>query len=179
MTAMTLAMRLKDRLASTKGPRGWRPEDVPVPMTRAYAPVFFNEWEWSFLKAIVETVVPSGEDGARDATGVPMFIDRRLGAPACGESSWHMLAPFLAGVPPVLDYQMRFPLRDLYRHGIAVSNKTFFDETGRDFTNASEAERRAFLIRLAAGRVKFRSVCGQAFFRQLLTDIKQGCSAVW
>ncbi len=172
MTAMTLAMRLRDRLAPPKGARAERPSSDAAGV---YAPVFFTEWEWSFLLAVVETVVPGGEDGSRDATGVPMFIDRQLGAPVGGESCWHMLAPFLAGVSPVLDYQLRFPLRNLYRHGIAVVNRIFLDETGHPFAEASETERDAFLLRLAAGRVAFRGICGQAFFRQLLTDIRLGC----
>lgn len=159
---MTLATRLRDRLAAAR----------PVPLsTQAYAPVFFNEWEWSFLLTVIETVVPDDEDSSRDVSGVPSFIDRRMGTSSGYESSWRMLVPFLSDVPPVLDHQMRFPLRDLYRRGIAVSIEVFFEETGRDFAEASETERCSFLLRLAAGR---GNVCCQAFFRQLLADIKLG-----
>ena len=156
MTSMTLAMRLRDRLGPTKMER---PTLNPA---YAYAPVFFNDWEWLFLTVVIKTVVPEGEDGSRDATGVPMFIDRQMASSVGGESCWHILAPFLMSVPPVLDYQLRFPLRELYRRGIAISIKLFRDETGCHFSDASEEQRCSFLFRLAAGRVKSHGLCGRA-----------------
>ena len=151
--------------------------------TIMYTPSFFTDTEWEFLVAAVERLIPDGEAGPGGLeAGVPVFIDRRMEAPCGHGACWYMLAPFLADTPPVVEQQMRYPPRDLYRRGIAGADKAFRKENGYSFARADRAERDSFLFRLAAGRVRVDGPPARAFFRQLLGDIKQGYLAgapVW
>jgi gluconate 2-dehydrogenase gamma chain len=145
------------------------------PAAEAYVPRFFTATEWSFINAAVDRLVPADASGPGGIeAGVPEFLDRQLDSPYGYGAFAYMQGPFLKDAPPQLGYQLSYTPRELYRLGIAAVNAQSRTLHGRSFAELEGPQREEFLAQLEHGVVQLGAPPSQAFFEQLLGNVKEG-----
>ncbi|TMV69238.1 gluconate 2-dehydrogenase subunit 3 family protein [Thioclava sp. BHET1] len=153
-----------------------------APDLASYKPSFFQEDEFTALKAICDRLIPSGgqdEPGALD-TNVPVFLDLQVGGDY-GED-WYLEGPFPDSALPIDGYQLPYLPKDIYRRGLAVLDKYSQKTKGKSFADLSDADKDAMLTDLEKGKVDFQSygepkLTATEFFNQVWGDVKNGYMA--
>ncbi len=140
-----------------------------------YQPVFFQPAEWAFVQAAVARLIPADEigPGALEA-GVPEFIDRQMDAAFGTASLWYMQGPYVASAPE-FGYQDRQAPRDVYRAGIAATDRYCTAMLGsKTFAQLDSVAQDKLLQALESGTVMLDGANGKAFFAFLLQNTREG-----
>jgi len=142
---------------------------------KAYQPVFFHPAEWVFLQAAVARLIPADDSGpgALEA-GVPEFIDRQMDAIFGNAALWYMQGPYVDSLPE-FGYQDRLPPRDVYRAGIAATDRYCEVSLGsKTFALMQPGAQDKLLQGLESGAIALEGVNGKAFFGFLLQNTREG-----
>jgi gluconate 2-dehydrogenase gamma chain len=140
-----------------------------------YVPQFFTRPEWDFINAAVDRLIPADDIGPGGLeSGVPEFLDRQLESPYGYGAFAYMQGPFLTNVPPQLGYQLKFTPRELYRLGMAASDTRCRQLHGRAFCEIEVSQQEEFLTQLEHGSIELPGPPPEAFFEQLLLNVKEG-----
>jgi gluconate 2-dehydrogenase gamma chain len=152
-----------------------RADEAKERATPGYTPHFFTKAEWSFIIAAVDRLIPVDDTGPGGVeSGVPEFLDRQLESPYGYGAFAYMQGPFLTNSPPQLGYQLSYSPRDLYRLGIAAADMRCSEIYRRAFSELEVAKQDAYLSDLERGAVQLVGPPAQAFFEQLLSNVKEG-----
>jgi len=141
----------------------------------AYRPKFFIAEEWAFLRAAVDRLIPPDAEGPGAVeSGVPEFIDRQMDTPYAQGALWYMQGPFYEA-PPELGYQMKFTPRDIYRLGIAATDRWVHDNKGgKRFAELDAATQDDLLSQMEGKKIEFPDIPANLFFGMLLENTKEG-----
>jgi gluconate 2-dehydrogenase gamma chain len=147
----------------------------PSTAAAGYVPRYFTKAEWSFINAAVDRLIPADADGPGGVEAcVPEFLDRQLDSPYGYGAFAYMQGPFLKDFPPQLGYQLSYAPRELYRLGIAAADAQSKKLHDRLFFELESAQQEEFLTQLEHGGVQLDGPPAQAFFEQLLGNVKEG-----
>jgi gluconate 2-dehydrogenase gamma chain len=142
---------------------------------QAYVPHFFTKTESNFIDAAIDRLIPADSAGPGGLeAGVPEFLDRQLESPYGYGAFAYMQGPFLASPLPQLGYQLSYTPRELYRLGIAAADAQCRKLHGRLFFELEPPQQEEFLAQLEHGVVQLGAPPSQAFFEQLLSNVKEG-----
>ena len=143
-------------------------------MKKAYT--FFTRAESAFIEAAVARIIPADDlgPGALEAEA-SYFIDQQLTGDYGAGARFYNQGPFGA-TTPYQGYQLPLSPRDLYRAGIAATDRYCRETYGKDFAQLEPAQQDEVLQGLqgVAGDVALEDVPGATFFSHLLTDAKDG-----
>jgi gluconate 2-dehydrogenase gamma chain len=144
--------------------------------TQRKAYTFFTQAESEFIEAAVARLIPADGlgPGALEAD-VPYFLDQQLAGDYGAGARFYNQGPFGA-TTPYQGYQLPLTPRQLYRAGIAATNRYCEDTHGKRFARLDATTQDAVLQGLEgiAVDVDLKDVPGATFFTQLLTDTKDG-----
>jgi gluconate 2-dehydrogenase gamma chain len=133
---------------------------------------FFSVSEARFLDAAIDRLIPAEPDwpGARDAA-VLTYIDLQLAGPFGEGARFFNGGPHEAGTPEQ-GYQLPYTPAELYRRSMrALLART---AEGRQFIEANDAGKDAFLTQLETGEMDLEGVPSSVFFETLLTNTIEG-----
>ena len=137
---------------------------------------FFTTAEAEFVEAAVARLIPADElgPGALEADS-PYFIDQQLAGEYGAGARFYAQGPFGA-TTAFQGYQLPLTPRQLYRAGIAATDRYCEEKYGRRFALLDPARQDEVLHGLAgvAGDVNLQEVPGATFFAHLLGDTKDG-----
>ena len=135
---------------------------------------FLSEHEFAFIDAALAILIPTDElgPGARDA-GVATFIDRQLASIWGGHGRNYRQGPWLEGVP-TQGFQSPLTPRDIYRLGIAETDRYCHREHSKPFAELDPARQEDALKALEAGTVPLESVPSALFFGMFWENVVQG-----
>jgi gluconate 2-dehydrogenase gamma chain len=143
-------------------------------LNKAYT--FFTDAESEFIEAAVARLIPADEmgPGALEAD-VPYFIDQQLVGEYGAGARFYNQGPF-GPTTPLQGYQLPLTPRQLYRAGIAATDRYCEEKHGKRFAQLDPAKQDALLKDLAAmaGDKDLKDVPGATFFAHLLGDAKDG-----
>lgn len=137
---------------------------------------FFTDPEVAFMKAAVARLIPADELGPGGVEAdVPFFIDQQLSGAYGAGAHFYNQGPFGAETP-FQGYQLPLSPAELYRVGIAATDKYCQQTNGKDFAALDAARQDDVLSGLQgiAGDVDLKEVPGTAFFARLLGDTMDG-----
>jgi len=139
-------------------------------LEKAYT--FFSPLEAEYIEAAVARLIPKDElgPGALEAD-VPYYIDRLLTTEYGSGARFYNLGPFGA-TTPFQGYQSPLTPPEVYRIGIAATNKYCQQQYGKRFAELDAATQDGVLKGLQD--VSLEDVPGATFFGQLLADTKDG-----
>jgi gluconate 2-dehydrogenase gamma chain len=144
--------------------------------TQRKAYTFFTQAESAFIEAAVARLIPADGlgPGALEAD-VPYFIDQQLMGDYGAGARFYTQGPFGA-TTPYQGYQLPLTPRQLYRAGIAATNRYCAEHYGKRFAQLTATQQDDVLRALEgiAGDTELTDVPGATFFTQLLTDTKDG-----
>lgn len=141
----------------------------------SYSPIFFNEGEWRCLIAICNLLIPDDETGPGAITTlVPVYIDRQMLTEYGNGGLWYMHGPFHTDSAPQFGYQYKFAPRDIYRIGLKELDSHCQSAKGTVFEQLEGKAQTEILGALEDGSLNFPSMPGQIFFKQVLTNTKEG-----
>lgn len=137
---------------------------------------FFTDAESAFVEAAVARLIPQDEmgPGALEAD-VPYFIDQQLAGDYGAGARFYAQGPFGA-TTPFQGYQLPLAPRQLYRAGIAATDRYCEEKYGKRFAQLDAAKQDEVLKGLSemAGDKGLQEVPGATFFNHLLGDTKDG-----
>lgn len=136
--------------------------------------VFLSPPEAAFVEAAVDRFIPADElsPGGTDC-GVAQFIDRQLaGAWGAGERLYQQ-GPWQVGKPEQ-GYQLPLTPAELYRAGIAATNRYCVAAHGREFDRLDVEQQIAVLQGLERGEISLGSLPAPVFFNALLQNAMEG-----
>jgi gluconate 2-dehydrogenase gamma chain len=140
-----------------------------------FVPSFFSSDEWRFINAAVARLIPGDGQGPGGVeTGVPEFIDRQMEAPYGHGAYFYMQGPFHPDAAPTLGYQLQYTPREIYRVGIADTNKSSLGSTGKSFADLTPDQQDDLLKQMERGEISFERIPAAAFFAQLLENTREG-----
>jgi gluconate 2-dehydrogenase gamma chain len=151
------------------------PEDhaaAAPPHHAAYT--FFNPEEAAFIEAAVERLIPKDENGpgALEA-GVPLYIDKQLGAAWGAGERLYRSGPWQQG-SPTQGYQLPFTPAELFRHALR-GIRTDLQKAGKgSFAKLSAQDQDAYLKSLQTGKTDLNGVPSNVFFESLLEATIEG-----
>lgn len=149
--------------------------DTPPPDLGDYQPTFFDADEWRFIIAACDRLIPStGEGPGALETNVPVFIDGQMEGKFGHASDWYMKGPFPEDVSPLFGYQSPLMPREVYRKGIAATQRYCQDNHGKNFAALDSETKDRLLSRLEKGEIEFDDVSSGQFFAFLLQNTKEG-----
>jgi gluconate 2-dehydrogenase gamma chain len=133
-----------------------------------------GEQEFAFIEAALDILIPTDElgPGARDA-GVATFIDRQLASIWGGHGRNYRQGPWLEGAP-TQGFQSPLTPREIYRLGIAETDRHCRSEHGKSFVELDRTRQESVLEALQAGTVPFDSMPAGLFFGMLWDNAVQG-----
>jgi gluconate 2-dehydrogenase gamma chain len=144
--------------------------------TQRKAYTFFTPAEVECIEAAVARLIPADAlgPGALEAD-VPYFIDQQLAGDYGAGARFYNQGPFGA-TTLYQGYQLPLTPRQLYRAGIAATNRYCEARYGKRFAQLDAATQDEVLRGLEgiAGDVDLKDVPGATFFTQLLSDTKDG-----
>ncbi|QJI31975.1 gluconate 2-dehydrogenase subunit 3 family protein [Pseudomonas sp. ADAK18] len=164
-------------MASSEPAQASEPK-APV-ISKAYDPSYFTAEEWAFINAAVARLIPADAQGpgALEA-GAPEYIDRQMNTPYASGALWFMQGPFNADAAPEMGWQSKLVPKEIYRLGIAATDKWSKAFNGKVFAGQDSATQDDMLKRLEAGgaemAVHFDTVPPKIFFNLLLQNTKEG-----
>ena len=153
----------------------WEPHGgPPIPVEPGPWLVFTPE-EGAAVEAIVDRLIPPDPDaaGGKEA-GCAVFIDRQLAGPYGSSQRLYMAGPFMQGTPQQ-GYQSPLTPAMQYRRGLAALDKYCRASFGGTrFAGLADEQKDRLLAGLEAGSVKLDGANSKTFFKQLLTNTREG-----
>ena len=139
---------------------------------------FLNPEEAAFVEALVDHMVPADEHTPKGtAIGINTFIDRALAGGWGKGDRLYMQGPWAPGVPEQ-GYQLPLIPADLYRNGIAATNRHCVKAYGKAFDQLAENQREEVLKNLDGGKVVFEGgLPSRAFFNIVYQTVMEGMFA--
>jgi gluconate 2-dehydrogenase gamma chain len=139
---------------------------------------FFTPDEASFVEALVDHMVPADEHTPKGTVvGVNTFIDRALAGGWGKGDRLYMQGPWAPGTPEQ-GYQVPLIPADLYRNGIAATNRFCVKTYGKAFDHLAEGQREEVLQNLDGGKVVFDDgLSSRAFFSIVYQTVMEGMFA--
>jgi gluconate 2-dehydrogenase gamma chain len=139
---------------------------------------FLNPEEAAFVEALVDHMVPADEHTPKGtAVGINTFIDRALAGGWGKGDRLYMQGPWAPGVPEQ-GYQLPLIPADLYRNGIAATNRHCVKSYGKAFDQLTETQREEVLKNLDGGKVVFDGgLSSRAFFSIVYQTVMEGMFA--
>jgi gluconate 2-dehydrogenase gamma chain len=138
--------------------------------------IFFSSAEGEFIEAAVARLIPADAlgPGALEA-GVPYFIDRQLAGEYGAGARFYSHGPFGPSTP-LQGYQLPLAPRELYRVGIAATDRYCEETYGKRFSQLVPSQQDKILEELAgiAEDKTLSEFPGAVFFNHLLGDTKDG-----
>jgi gluconate 2-dehydrogenase gamma chain len=138
--------------------------------------VFFTPTEAMFVEAAVARLIPADKlgPGALEAD-VSYYIDQQLAGEYGAGARFYNEGPFGAKTP-FQGYQLPLSPRELYRAGIAATDRYCQEMHGKPFADLSSAQQDEVLhgLEAMAGDKDLQEVPGATFFAYLLGDTKDG-----
>jgi gluconate 2-dehydrogenase gamma chain len=148
---------------------------TPAASASPYTPTFFQPAEWAFIQAAVARLIPADDlgPGALEA-GVPEFIDRQMEGPFGHGALWYMQGPFVEA-DALFGYQGRMPPRDVYRAGMAATDRWCAQtQGGKTFAQLAPAAQDEVLKALESGKAELEGVAAKTFFGFLWQNTREG-----
>ena len=157
------------------GTMPWQPGFSVNPVessTQGYR--FFGPEEAAFVEAAVDRIIPPDHNGygAKDA-GVPIFLDRQLGADYGKGDHFYLQGPWPEGLK-TQGYQSRYAPADLYRKAIAGVNAWCRDKHGKLFRELSLDQQDEVLKACESGDAKLDGVSSKTWFTLFLQNVQEG-----
>ena len=159
-------------LVESVTPAGQTPansQEAPLP---AYT--FLTPPEAAFVESAVDRFIPADEltPGGTEC-GVAIFIDRQL-AGAWGKGDrLYMQGPWRVGTPEQ-GYQLPLTPAELYRGGIAATNRHCEATYEKEFDRLTEPQQVAVLEGLERGEIDLGSIPAPTFFAVQLANVMDG-----
>ena len=136
---------------------------------------YLNLDEAAFVEALVDHMIPG--DGATPkgtVIGVNIYIDRALAGSWGKGDRLYMQGPWKPGVPEQ-GYQLPLTPAELYRAGIAATNRHCVKTYGRPFDKLAESEREEVLKGLDSGKLTFEGgLSSRVFFSTVYQTVVEG-----
>jgi gluconate 2-dehydrogenase gamma chain len=143
-------------------------------MQKAYT--FFSLAESEFVEAALARLIPADDlgPGALEADAA-YFIDQQLAGDYGAGARFYNQGPF-GTATPLQGYQLALSPRQLYRAGIAATDRYCEEKHGKRFAQLDPAKQDEVLkgLQEMAGDKDLKEVPGAAFFNHLLGDTKDG-----
>ena len=165
-------------------------QDAPLPSPRS-APVpapaqsatsagyaFLNLEEQAFVEALVDHMVPADLLSPKGTDiGINIYIDRALAGGWGKGDRLYMQGPWKLGVPSQ-GYQLPLTPAELYRAGIAATNRHCVKTYGKPFDQIAEKEREDVLVNLNGGKIVFDDgLPSRVFFTTVYQTVMEGMFA--
>lgn len=139
-----------------------------------YKPTFFNDGEWLFINVACDRLIPHDNEGpGAIELGVPEFIDRQMNTPYGQGALWYMQGPFVQA-SPLLGYQLQLNPQQIYRIGIADTEKWCNGKYGKAFHELDDNARDEALSLMEKGEAEFERIPSATFFSYLLQNTREG-----
>ena len=90
------------------------------------------------------------------------------------KANGYMQGPYRTSALPEMGYQYKFTPREIYRFGIADLNLICQQRQQKVFAQLTPEQQTKILSQLESGNLALTNVPGQVFFKQLLTNTKEG-----
>ena len=139
---------------------------------------FLNPEEAAFVETLVDHMVPADEHTPKGtAIGINTFIDRALAGGWGKGDRLYMQGPWAPGTPEQ-GYQVPLVPADLYRQGIAATNRHCVKTYGKAFDQLTAVQREEELKNLDGGKVVFDGgLSSRAFFSIVYQTVMEGMFA--
>ena len=139
---------------------------------------FLNPDEAAFVETLVDHMVPADELTPKGTDiGLNIYIDRALAGGWGKGDRLYMQGPWAPGVPEQ-GYQLPLIPADLYRNGIAATNRHCVKSYGKAFDQITETQREEVLKNLDGGKVVFDGgLSSRAFFSIVYQTVMEGMFA--
>jgi gluconate 2-dehydrogenase gamma chain len=139
---------------------------------------FLNPEEAAFVEALVDHMIPADEHTPKGtAVGINTYIDRALAGSWGKGDRLYMQGPWKQGVPGQ-GYQLPLTPAELYRAGIAATNRFCMKTYGKPFDQIAEKERQDVLVNLNGGKIVFDdSLPSHVFFATVYQTVMEGMFA--
>jgi gluconate 2-dehydrogenase gamma chain len=151
-----------------------------LPTTQAAPPayVFFTPLEATFIEALVNHMVPADAAGPGGVElGINVYIDRALAGEWGSGDRLYMQGPWKQGAPSQ-GYQLALTPAQLYRAGIAATERHAVATHGAGFAALSAPQKERMLQGLDSGTVVFdNALPAPVFFAILYQTIVEGMFA--
>jgi gluconate 2-dehydrogenase gamma chain len=140
--------------------------------------MFLTPEEAGFVEALVDHMIPADQHTPKGTVvGVNTYIDRALAGGWGKGDKLYMQGPWAPGVPEQ-GYQVPLIPADLYRQGIAATNRHCVKTYGKAFDQLSETQREELLKNLDGGKVVFEGgLSSRAFFGVVYQTVMEGMFA--
>ena len=151
---------------------------VPAAAAPVAGYTFLNPEEAAFVEALVDHMIPADEHTPKGtAVGVNTYIDRALTGSWGKGDRLYMQGPWKQGVPGQ-GYQLPLTPAELYRAGIAATNRHCVKTYGKPFDRIAEKERQEVLVNLSSGKLSFDDgLPSQVFFTAVYQTVMEGMFA--
>jgi gluconate 2-dehydrogenase gamma chain len=149
---------------------------APAPAATGYT--FLNPEESAFVEALVDHMIPADEHTPKGTdVGVNTYIDRALAGSWGKGDRLYMQGPWKQGVPGQ-GYQLPLTPAELYRAGIAATNRHCVKTYGKPFDRIADKERQEVLVNLSGGKLPFDDgLPSQVFFAAVHQTVMEGMFA--
>jgi gluconate 2-dehydrogenase gamma chain len=140
--------------------------------------MFLTPDEAAFVEALVDHMIPADRHTPKGTdVGINIYIDRALAGGWGKGDRLYMQGPWAPGVPEQ-GYQLPLIPADLYRNGIAATNRHCVKTYGKPFDQLSEAQREELLKNLDGGKVVFEGgLSSRVFFGVVYQTVMEGMFA--
>ena len=140
--------------------------------------MFLTPEEAAFVEALVDHMIPADQHTPKGTmVCVNTVIDRALAGGWGKGDKLYMQGPWAPGVPEQ-GYQVPFTPAELYRNGIAATNRHCVKTYGKPFDQITEAQREELLKSLDGGKVVFDGgLSSRAFFSIVYQTVMEGMFA--
>ncbi|WJF89175.1 gluconate 2-dehydrogenase subunit 3 family protein [Paraburkholderia bonniea] len=150
------------------------PSGAPEVPDTVHSPRYFSDDEWRFVRAAVARLVPADHNGPGALElNVPTFIDTQMEGEFGHAARWYMQGPYREA-SPLFGYQSRLTPREVYRLGIAATNRYCVAQHGQPFAALPAAVQDTVLQQLDDSKLKFDDVDGKTFFDFLRENTIEG-----
>lgn len=152
--------------------------DMAAPDLAAYRPEFLSSEEWAFMLSACDRLIPAdGRGPGALETNVPIFIDQQLHGDLGADI--YLQGPFDPHAPKELGYQLPYTTQEIYRRGIALTNRYCRRTLNKPFHALDAAGQDTVMAALAGSQVAFSddgeaALTAAQFFGQMLADTKNG-----
>jgi gluconate 2-dehydrogenase gamma chain len=156
------------------------PDSSPGIQTRATRPhrcgrdLSFTLDEATAVEALADRIVPPDPQtpGGKDA-GCAVFVDRQLAGPYGRAEGHYNRPPFMHGAKNQGTQAAGGPAKT-YRDGLAALDRYCRAQHGKPFADLSDELKDEVLKGLEGEKIKLDGVDGEAFFKEVIDDVKSG-----
>ncbi|MBC7908671.1 MAG: gluconate 2-dehydrogenase subunit 3 family protein [Rhodospirillaceae bacterium] len=140
----------------------------------AQARLFLNDAEAAFLTAAIDVLLPADDVGPGGVeAGVVLYLDRQLAGAWGSGARMYLAGPWAEGTPQQ-GYQLPLNPAQLFRIGMADSDRAAKDSFGKGFAQLDAAQRNDFFAGLSSGDIGLSNVPGKVFFLTLQEAVIEG-----